>query len=150
MVQLKGVGSELAAVLPDDNVAWYRKKHLLRLNASIFCLIIVSSANGYDGSMMNGLQVLPQWQEFMSSPTGPWLGFVNAVLSPGQQTGLAERKRSSWHISGCFSDVDFRPEPKTQQCLFLEGFSWVALQRSLLQPHLCSSRKLRSPLIAPS
>jgi hypothetical protein len=80
---LKGVGSELAAVLPDDNVAWYRKKHFLRLNASIFCLIIVSSANGYDGSMMNGLQALPQWQEFMSSPTGPWLGFVNAGQSLG-------------------------------------------------------------------
>ena len=28
---------------------------------------------------MNGLQALPQWQVFMSSPTGAWLGFINAI-----------------------------------------------------------------------
>jgi hypothetical protein len=33
--------------------------------------------------MMNGLQALPQWQDFMDHPTGAWLGFVNAVQSLG-------------------------------------------------------------------
>ncbi len=80
---MKGVGAELTAVLPDDKIPWYQKRHLIRLNFSIFCLITISSANGYDGSMMNGLQALPQWQAFMHEPKGAWLGFVNAVQSLG-------------------------------------------------------------------
>jgi MFS family permease len=79
----KGVGSELASVLPQDKVAWYKQKDLLKLNYSIFCLILLASANGYDGSLMNGLQALPQWQEFMNSPRGAWLGFVNAIQALG-------------------------------------------------------------------
>jgi hypothetical protein len=47
---LKGVGAELAAVLPDDDLPWYKKKHLVRLNACVISLIVLSSANGYDGS----------------------------------------------------------------------------------------------------
>jgi hypothetical protein len=53
-VQAKAIGAELAAVLPDDKVPWYRKSHLVRLNICLFCLFLFSSANGYDGSMMNG------------------------------------------------------------------------------------------------
>jgi MFS family permease len=79
----KGVGLELAAVLPKDAPPWYKQSHLVKLNFTLLCLILFSSANGYDGSMMNGLQALPQWQEFMGVPTGPWLGFVNAVQSLG-------------------------------------------------------------------
>ena len=32
---------------------------------------------------MNGLQALPQWQEHMDSPTGAWLGFINAIYYVG-------------------------------------------------------------------
>ncbi|KAM6506657.1 hypothetical protein FSOLCH5_013632 [Fusarium solani] len=42
-----------------------------------------SSSNGYDGSLMNGLLALPQWHGFMDSPTGAWLGFINAIYSLG-------------------------------------------------------------------
>jgi MFS family permease len=80
---VKGVGEELAAVLPKDPTPWYRQGHLLRLNFTILCLVLFGSAMGYDGSMMNGLQALPQWQAFMHSPTGAWLGFINAVQSLG-------------------------------------------------------------------
>jgi hypothetical protein len=38
-----------------------------------------ASANGYDGSLMNGLQALPRWNEFMKQPAGAWLGFINAI-----------------------------------------------------------------------
>src|SRR3954470_3975012 len=39
----------------------------------------LASANGYDGSLMNNLQTLPEWYAVMGNPTGPWLGFINAV-----------------------------------------------------------------------
>lgn len=80
---IKSVGAELAAVLPQDDTPWYKKSHLVKLNFSIFCLVLFSSANGYDGSMMNGLQALPEWGEFMGNPTGAYLGFVVAVQSLG-------------------------------------------------------------------
>ncbi|SCO91364.1 related to hexose transporter protein [Fusarium oxysporum] len=63
----------------DTSIPWYRKPHLLKLNISIICLVLFSSALGYDGSMSNGLQALPQWNEFMEHPTGEWLGFINAI-----------------------------------------------------------------------
>jgi MFS family permease len=75
----KTVGAELAAVLPDDPRPWFKQPHLLKLNFCILSLVMFSSANGYDGSMMNGLQALPQWQIFMNYPTGAWLGFINAI-----------------------------------------------------------------------
>lgn len=34
---------------------------------------------GYDNSMMNGLQALPQWKEFMHNPYGAYLGLSNAA-----------------------------------------------------------------------
>ncbi|KAK5094637.1 hypothetical protein LTS08_008493 [Lithohypha guttulata] len=75
----KAVGQELASALPQDNKAWYSRSHLLKLNFIVLSLIQFSSGNGYDGSVMNGLQALPGWNEFMGGPTGAWLGFVNAI-----------------------------------------------------------------------
>ncbi|OJD32093.1 sugar transporter [Diplodia corticola] len=77
------VGAELAAVLPQDQGPWYRQPHLVRLNFCLISLILFSSANGYDGSLMNGLQALPQWNSFMHTPTGAWLGFISAASSIG-------------------------------------------------------------------
>ncbi|KAL2669782.1 hypothetical protein Neosp_015227 [[Neocosmospora] mangrovei] len=76
------VGEKLAAVLP-NNGPWYKQKHLLKLNFCILSLIMFSSSNGYDGSLMNGLLALPQWHGFMDNPTGAWLGFINAIYSLG-------------------------------------------------------------------
>lgn len=42
---------------------------------------------------MNGLQSLGQWQRFMNSPTGAWLGFINALQSIG---GLVFQPTSAW------------------------------------------------------
>ena len=73
------VGEDLARVLPDDNTPWYRKGHLVLLNYYVLCMILLAAANGYDGSMMNGLQSLPQWDEFMDRPRSTWLGFINSL-----------------------------------------------------------------------
>ncbi|KAK9324375.1 general substrate transporter [Lipomyces orientalis] len=73
------VGDELAKILPVTDVPWWRQSHLLRLNLFIFFCLFYSSAIGYDTALMNGLQSLEQWQEFMNFPTGAWLGFMNAI-----------------------------------------------------------------------
>ncbi|KAL4734907.1 major facilitator superfamily domain-containing protein [Aspergillus similis] len=66
-------------LLPHNGLPWYRKHHLLRLNYSLLCLFLLYASDGYDGTLMSGLQALPRWQAFMKNPTGAWLGFVNAV-----------------------------------------------------------------------
>jgi hypothetical protein len=70
---------ELAAVIPVDGPSWYKQRHLLRLNSIILSLVMFSSANGYDGSLMNGLQALDQWNTFLDNPTGVRLGWLNAI-----------------------------------------------------------------------
>ena len=82
--QAKSVGSEMASLIPQDGKRWWQRPHLLQLNLYLFSLFLLSAANGYDGSMMNGesgisitgarlihagLQALPQWHEFMKMPT---------------------------------------------------------------------------------
>ena len=36
-------------------------------------------SNGYDGSMMNGLQTLDQWKNYLNNPQGSTLGLFNAI-----------------------------------------------------------------------
>ncbi|KAF2212457.1 hypothetical protein CERZMDRAFT_106187 [Cercospora zeae-maydis SCOH1-5] len=81
--QLNATSGGLVAVLPADNKPWYTKPHLIKLNYCILSLVLFSSANGYDGSLMNGLQALNQWQTFMEEPTGAWLGFMSAIYWVG-------------------------------------------------------------------
>ncbi|KAJ0267994.1 hypothetical protein COL940_013827 [Colletotrichum noveboracense] len=77
----KGISPKLEAVLPKDGLPWYKKSHLRWLNYYCVFLGLLCAANGYDGSMMNGLLALPQWMNFMDQPKGALLGFINAVQS---------------------------------------------------------------------
>ncbi|KZT62655.1 general substrate transporter [Calocera cornea HHB12733] len=45
--------------------------------------IINSCVNGYDGSMMNGMQSLSQWQTSFNHPVGSALGLLNAIFNLG-------------------------------------------------------------------
>ncbi|KAF4454440.1 hypothetical protein F53441_3067 [Fusarium austroafricanum] len=71
------------AVLPNPNTPWYKQAHLVKLNALILGLMCFQSAIGYDGSLLNGLQSLPQWSTFMNHPSGEWSGFINAIYFVG-------------------------------------------------------------------
>ncbi|EJU00892.1 hexose transporter [Dacryopinax primogenitus] len=66
-----------------DPRPWYKNGRLLALNAWIFLLLITSYTNGYDGSMMNGLQILDQWKGAMGNPAGGKLGLLNAIQNIG-------------------------------------------------------------------
>ncbi|CAK7232128.1 hypothetical protein SEUCBS140593_008157 [Sporothrix eucalyptigena] len=76
-------GVRLESVLPTDGTAWYKRGHLLKLNFIIVSLVLFSSANGFDGSVQNSLQVLDQWEDFMKHPAGAWLGWINAIYWVG-------------------------------------------------------------------
>lgn len=56
---------------------WYRQAHLVSLNLAVFVVTLTSTNNGYDGSMLNGLQSLQSWHDKMSNPTGHVLGALS-------------------------------------------------------------------------
>lgn len=64
----------LRDVLPKDGKPWYMQRHLLLLNLGMLIPYLSSTTNGYDGSMLNGLQSMGQWQNYFDHPTGTRLG----------------------------------------------------------------------------
>ena len=76
-----GTGWDIQQVLPQDGIPWYKKRHLLILNLFMLIPYLSSTTNGYDGSLLNGLQSMGQWQEFFDHPTGSRLGsLANGVI----------------------------------------------------------------------
>lgn len=64
-------------------VNWRRVRNLRMLYIYCFFLILVNVANGFDGSMMNGLQSLPYWQDYFGHPTGVKLSMFGSAMSLG-------------------------------------------------------------------
>ncbi|KAJ5735035.1 uncharacterized protein N7483_000160 [Penicillium malachiteum] len=56
----------LLAVVPQES--WWRSSNLRRLNFCVLSLALYSSSSGYDGSLVNGLEALDSWTEFMENP----------------------------------------------------------------------------------
>jgi sugar porter (SP) family MFS transporter len=69
-------------------VQWWKNARMRTLYFWVVILVLTNTANGFDGSMMNGLQALPYWQDFFDSPRGSMLGFYNASMSLGSLIGL--------------------------------------------------------------
>lgn len=69
-------------------VPWWKRPNMRALYFFIVILIVTNTANGFDGSMMNGLQTLSYWQDFFDHPKGAILGFFNSSMSLGSLIGL--------------------------------------------------------------
>ncbi|KAL4820353.1 general substrate transporter [Aspergillus spinulosporus] len=67
-------GLVLKDVIPDGRKPWYRDWTLLKLNTLLLCALLTQIASGYDSSMLNGMQSLPQWVSYFGQPTGTRLG----------------------------------------------------------------------------
>lgn len=64
-------------------VTWYKDPALRRTYLCLMMVVLTSATNGYDGSMMNGLQTLQPWQNEFHHPQGSTLGILNAIMSVG-------------------------------------------------------------------
>ncbi|PWY94517.1 general substrate transporter [Aspergillus sclerotioniger CBS 115572] len=82
------VGGSIAEALPVTDKYWSQQRHLLRLNLVLLIPLLSSSTFGYDGSLMNGLQSLRQWQEYFNNPRGSLLGTIIASQSIGSVIAL--------------------------------------------------------------
>lgn len=77
------VGEAIAEVLPDYGKPWFRVRHLFLLNLIMLVPLLSAATNGYDGSLMNGLQSMEEWRDEFNHPKGSMLGLVNAAQSVG-------------------------------------------------------------------
>ncbi|KAJ7510997.1 hexose transporter [Mycena galericulata] len=80
-------GTNVYTHLMDPTRKWYNNRRLIALNGWILLLLITSSTNGYDGSMVNGLQSLTQWEEYFHTPTKGKLGLLSAIQNIGALAG---------------------------------------------------------------
>ncbi|SPO00779.1 related to hexose transporter protein [Cephalotrichum gorgonifer] len=67
---------------------WWRHKNLRSLNAWMLIPLISIFAQGFDGSMMNGLQSVSHWRSYFGTPTGATLGIFNAAYPLGGIAGV--------------------------------------------------------------
>jgi len=63
--------------------SWYSDPALRKLYICLMFVVLTSATNGYDGSMMNGLQTLSYWQEYFNHPTKATLGLLGSIMSVG-------------------------------------------------------------------
>lgn len=69
---------DLATVPP-----FYKRRNGIKLYLLLTSSLCASMALGIDGSMTNGMQVLPTWQKTFGYPTGSTLGFFGASNAIG-------------------------------------------------------------------
>ncbi|KZT08225.1 general substrate transporter [Laetiporus sulphureus 93-53] len=69
--------------LLDPKRKWYNNRRLITLHAWVVLFVIISSANGFDGSLMNSFQSLWQWEGYFKTPNGSLLGVLSAMQNIG-------------------------------------------------------------------
>ena len=82
--QSTGVDGVLLNQVYKRDKFWWHYPGLRTLNLILLGAICCDVTNGYDGSMLNGLQILPQWQKFFDHPTSSTLGLIANGTRIGQ------------------------------------------------------------------
>ncbi|CAG8939338.1 unnamed protein product [Penicillium salamii] len=79
--------SELVSAEPAPmnvpQVTWWKHRGLRKLYPMMPILFLGSTINGYDGSLLNGLQTMTPWQDYFNNPTGSTLGLFTAIQNIG-------------------------------------------------------------------
>ena len=81
-------GIMLKHVMPKRDKMWWSYSNLRTLNILLLCAIMSDVTNGYDGSMLNGIQSVKEWQIYFGKPTGARLGTITNGVRYGQLAAL--------------------------------------------------------------
>ena len=88
-VDIEIVHSEpLEAKLDIPPVTWWKDPGLRHLYLMMPILFLGSTINGYDGSLLNGLQTMEQWRSYFGYPSGAQLGLFTAIQNVGAVCAL--------------------------------------------------------------
>nr|QFR37080.1 MFS transporter [Cyberlindnera americana] len=67
--------------LPNYGKSWIKVPHLVHLNLLILIISLTSTNTGYDGSLLNAFQSMPDWMAVVGEPSGAVLGAItNGVV----------------------------------------------------------------------
>ncbi|KKK26625.1 hexose transporter protein, partial [Aspergillus rambellii] len=69
-------------------VKWWKMKGMRFVYLTLWAAMITSATNGYDGSLMNGLEALTAWNESYNNPHGGTLGLLAAAMSIGSMLSI--------------------------------------------------------------
>ncbi|KAF7344220.1 Lactose permease [Mycena venus] len=75
-----------APVLPYVN--WRKDPGLRKLYFYAAIICVAEATTGYDGSMLNNIRILPQWNDYFDDPQGSNLGLLTALYSIGSIASL--------------------------------------------------------------
>ncbi|KAK7691062.1 hypothetical protein QCA50_006165 [Cerrena zonata] len=67
---------------------WWKNRGIRLLNLWLCLPLLTSSINGLDSSLINGLQILPDWQVYFDEPDGKTLGLISAAQVIGSVVAL--------------------------------------------------------------
>ncbi|KXJ97585.1 general substrate transporter [Microdochium bolleyi] len=82
------VGPLIASALPDQPLPWWKQSHLIKLNALLLLCCMSAATVGYDGAMMNALQINPSWKRAYNNPAKATLGAINGMMPAGKIFGF--------------------------------------------------------------
>ncbi|EXF83954.1 hypothetical protein CFIO01_08458 [Colletotrichum fioriniae PJ7] len=69
-------------------VTWYKHAGLRSLYIRMPILMLCATINGYDGSLLNGLQTIENWRAYFNHPSGSTLGLFTAIVNIGGFSAL--------------------------------------------------------------
>ncbi|EPS25817.1 cellodextrin transporter CdtD [Penicillium oxalicum 114-2] len=69
-------------------VTWWKMKGMRSVYLTLWAAMITSATNGYDGSLMNGLEAMESWKESYNHPTGGTLGILAASMAIGSMLSI--------------------------------------------------------------
>lgn len=84
----QGVGGVILKETDHRDRFWWHYPGLRTLNLLLLGCILCDMTNGYDGSMLNGLQIIEKWQDDMGHPEGTRLGTLTSGTRYGQLGAL--------------------------------------------------------------
>ncbi|KAK3718399.1 hypothetical protein LTR37_005212 [Vermiconidia calcicola] len=108
-VATKGEAADpvLTRAVEEDKVSWYKKPNLRTLYFLLFPTCIgIEITSGFDSQMINAVQIVEPWQEYMGNPEGAKQGIISAAYALGAICSLpfvpwvAQRFGRRWSIFG--------------------------------------------------
>ncbi|KAK3675863.1 hypothetical protein LTR78_004055 [Recurvomyces mirabilis] len=74
--------------LTANTTSWWKDPGRRKLNLLLVIALVSSATNGYDGSLMNGVQSIPYYLSYFNSPAGSTQGLLNAIQPVGGLVSL--------------------------------------------------------------
>ncbi|KAL1866872.1 hypothetical protein Daus18300_006575 [Diaporthe australafricana] len=71
-----------------QKITWWKTPYMRSLYLFLWAAMLTSATNGYDGSLINGLQSMSQWQDYFHHPSPSIMGLLTASMAMGSMLAI--------------------------------------------------------------